>query len=1470
MQRALLGAAIALILVLVTALVAPLFVDWGRYRTAFETEIARLTRLRVRIDGPIDVRLLPTPTLKLQEIALGRPNAPVRVRAEALRIELALGALMRGQFLASDVALDAPEISLRLGGSDRVEPAPPTDPDLAGAQAPGSPRTPYSSAQAREGTEGAFAFDPDAVSIAHLAIDRGRVVLAGGSGPSLLLDGLGFSGEARSLLGPAKGEGAVAINGETYLFRLAADRAGADGAVKVRLLLDTVDHARVGDVDSSVWIEHGIPYFAGALQWSQAASRSAQGFNAPWRVRAKMRGNWAAAMLEGIDLQYGPEDRAVQLRGHANLTFRAQPELDVTLAAARVDLDRMLDLPAAVRRQPLAAMRAMADNFGLAALPSIRMNFGISAEVVNLADAPLQYVSASLRGEGSAWDLDSLELRAPGGTQLKLRGRLDLAARGASFAGQGRVEARDSRALVSWLTAGSDGDAFTGPFRADGDMRLSGESVAFDRFKATLNGDTLEGSFAYFGPAADHAARISAILNASSIDLNRAYALMQHISGNTAMALPHEGTLSLNIGHASIAGVDARAADVRLQFDERSLTVERLAIDDFGGARVAAAGAIDLRTLAPRGAITLDLDVRAPDGVAALVETFNAAAAAALRRTAPRLLPARLQGSLANDSQAAREAGIPAGLSFKIDGNAGAFALDLYGVAEAAGGGSLLAALVQPGPAKVVVGGRIWAGDGRSLVEAVGLDRLVSVDDRAGQLDFKASGRLDDTMAVTAQATAGGLSVSLGGTLQAAQSQTPTANLVVSIAQANVRLLQAGTLPAKLTARVNYADGAIAFDQIRGTVAESDMTGRLVVGLSPTMSLDGDIKLGAVEAPAAVAAAVGMPGKRADDCFSLPRLPGRAGEGALAGSPCGGAIPRPNPPPQAGEGSPAGSPWPADPFAGGLLGQLKGRIAIASARATLAPRLIAENLHGVLNFGPSDIVLDDLGANVAGGQVSGRLAFERDGDELIVRSRARLAKADMAALFPADGRPISGRLNLDAEIEGRGRSPLALIGSLQGKGFFSIEDGKLAQLDPLAFDAVIRGVDQGLPIEAAHVRERMETALARGALSVQGDGAITVAGGKASLTALRLRAEGADLAVAARYDLVAEALDAKLTLVGPAGVSLADRGRPEIAVVLQGSIDSLRRTLDIAALVDWLSTRAIAENTKRLAAMSALAAHPTEQASPPAAQPAAPANSAVIAAPAAPAVEPKAGASALAPNVPKLDSTAGAVAAAAPKAPGNAPSAAKPAGDALAATTPGSPAPPASATPPPPAAPDTAAVGQPGEVNLARAQPPADPQIAELDRAIAANPNDVAAIDKRGRLSAFRGNYGAAIKDFDEVIRLRPRDAEAFNNRCWARAIVGDLQSALNDCNAALQLRPRYADAFDSRAMVNLKFGQPGKAIADYDAALRIDPKRANSLYGRGLAKIKSDNVAGGNLDIAEAKSIQANIAEEFAGYGIR
>jgi hypothetical protein len=51
---------------------------------------------------------------------------------------------------------------------------------------------------------------------------------------------------------------------------------------------------------------------------------------------------------------------------------------------------------------------------------------------------------------------------------------------------------------------------------------------------------------------------------------------------------------------------------------------------------------------------------------------------------------------------------------------------------------------------------------------------------------------------------------------------------------------------------------------------------------------------------------------------------------------------------------------------------------------------------------------------------------------------------------------------------------------------------------------------------------------------------------------------------------------------------------------------------------------------------------------------------------------------------------------------------------------------------------------------------------------------------------------------------------------------------------------------------------------------LRINPRQASSLYGRGMAKLKTGNSADAMRDIAAAKALQANIADEFAAFGIR
>ena len=50
----------------------------------------------------------------------------------------------------------------------------------------------------------------------------------------------------------------------------------------------------------------------------------------------------------------------------------------------------------------------------------------------------------------------------------------------------------------------------------------------------------------------------------------------------------------------------------------------------------------------------------------------------------------------------------------------------------------------------------------------------------------------------------------------------------------------------------------------------------------------------------------------------------------------------------------------------------------------------------------------------------------------------------------------------------------------------------------------------------------------------------------------------------------------------------------------------------------------------------------------------------------------------------------------------------------------------------------------------------------------------------------------------------------------------------------------------------------------------KIDPGTAESLYGRGTAKLKKGDNRGGNADIAAAKAIKPDIAEDFGRYGVK
>ena len=163
--------------------------------------------------------------------------------------------------------------------------------------------------------------------------------------------------------------------------------------------------------------------------------------------------------------------------------------------------------------------------------------------------------------------------------------------------------------------------------------------------------------------------------------------------------------------------------------------------------------------------------------------------------------------------------------------------------------------------------------------------------------------------------------------------------------------------------------------------------------------------------------------------------------------------------------------------------------------------------------------------------------------------------------------------------------------------------------------------------------------------------------------------------------------------------------------------------------------------------------------------------------------------------------------------------------------------------------------------------------IADFDQAIRLNPQDARAIVSRGYAYLYipQPDYARAIASSDQLVRLDGNNAEYQKFRCWARTLANrELDVARGACDAALLIAPNDDGALDRRGMVDLKQQRWQDAWNDYDAAARADSTTASHFYGRGIAALRLGRTAEGQADLAHATQLSANVAQNYAGYGVK
>ena len=852
MQTTLLTVAIALILALVAALVGPMMVDWGRFRPAIEAEASRLIGAPVRVTGPIEASILPTPSLTLRELEIGPSHAATSVHIRSLGVELKLGSLVRGEWRASELHLAGPEFNLGIDGSGDLT-LPPITPG----------------------------FDGDRLSIERLNIEDGRAVLTDSrNGSRTTLDKIWFNGDLRSLLGPFRGEGAFVAGGDLYAYRVAAGRA-EQGALKLRLNIDPVEKPLAVDADGVLSFNGTAPRFEGAVTFTRPAGLALPNGQTltsdPWRFTSRVKATPASALFEAIEFQYGPEERAVRLNGTAELKFGDKPRFDGVLSAAQIDLDRAFPSATPGKPLPLAALKTLGNSFAGGMGPSIPARIGISIEALTLAGANIQSFRGDLRSDGEAWNLDGFELRAPGFTQINLSGRLELASDRIGFTGPVSVDSTDPTTLVAWLEGKSTGSATRmKPFRGRGDLTLGNERIAIERLTAEIDRKWVEGRFAYVWAAGDKPARLDADLNAADLDVDALLSFANAARGSTTFEIPREVTLGLGIGRAVVAGVEASNISARVRQDGTGIHVERLSIGDFGGNSLEANGRIDATGNPPQGTLNLRLDARNLAGAVKLAERFAPDAADWTRRLVQYLPQAEVKATLTlEQSGAARLAldGRSADLRFALRAD------------TAPGSIAAVDDLQRLAASNLRLEANAESNKGSALVDLLNLRKLVAADiSRPGKLTIAATGPLDK-LQLDGRLVAGGIDAAVKGTANL-RGDAPKAGLRLTVANADARPLRRGggrstdSLPVSLSGNLALTGHSIALGDFTGTFAGVPARGKLSLDFSDTTQVNGSVEADSFDASTMLAALVGLPA--APDKGAWPAEP--FGPGVIEGA----------------------------------------------------------------------------------------------------------------------------------------------------------------------------------------------------------------------------------------------------------------------------------------------------------------------------------------------------------------------------------------------------------------------------------------------------------------------------------------------------------------------------------------------------------------------------------------------------------
>ena len=1037
----------------------PVFVDWNRYRGAFEEEASRLLGREVRVGGKVNLRLLPTPYIRFEKVRIADTRATVGeplFRADDFTVWLAVAPLFSGGFEASEIELRKPVLTLVLddkGGGN-----------WASLAEPGSQSI----------------FRPSWVALDAVRITNGSIAIFGSGGNERTrFEHINGELTAAALEGPYRFTAAFSSQGLPRELRLSTAKPEADGSVRFKGTLrapetgasytldgQAMDIFQQVRVQGELTAQLPLPKVPGGQK--EAAPRAAAA-EAAFELKALLKADAAGVDLADIALSFEQDGRPQLAAGLARISWKDRLSTRLDLQSRWLDLDRITG------RGTDTTVSGLAQRF-VDAIASGMPDLGETTVKLDLDQATLGGEIVS--GLGLQIDRNDallkiqLAVQLPGSSRLQAIGTLAPGRPDATFDGDISLRGASLARLAQWVgkPAAMPALARDGAFTLTGRMTLGAERLAGRNLVVQFAGNSVTGEASWSATGGKR--QIALALDGAELDVSPLVepnarpvevlkALTAFLSSSATRAItaaaptsPPDVTARLRIGRLVSGPTVLRdvVADVRAIGGNLTLPMLRLGSDDGWSAELRGDIAGLLKPDA-KGNLALSITAETPAALQSLAVFLDIGEA--MRPSARRagtMVPLRLAGRLRLGETAAGVHDLaldgmlgPSRLSgtLRLEPKGESWRDTRTDVALALDGGdtSQLVAQVLPdgfaglGDAATRVPGRIvmrGIGTPKSgLVSLVGLDLTGITSEFRGRLALgDAAIPAADGELRFAIADLGHLITLAGGRERAGFAGKPASGLIL----------------------LSSSGGKLSLEASRIALAGTDIAGRVELqSLATGTRLTGRIALQELSLPDILAlATIARPG------------------GRIAG---------------------AAPVWSEDAFDLSALGNLVGQLRIEARQLLLAPGVALAVTAIDAEFKPGRVDFKLTEAATLGGKFAAALAIERAAVGARVSGSARLTGGRLDSYTTSAGKEqlpaASGPLGFQIEVDGTALSPRGLIAALRGKGELKVGPGQLNRLSPSAVGAAAEAIlaIKG-EIPPGDLKSRLEQLLATGTVAV--------------------------------------------------------------------------------------------------------------------------------------------------------------------------------------------------------------------------------------------------------------------------------------------------------------------------------------------------------------------------------------------------